>query len=276
MLISIGQGFGLNCGFQTVITLPCPAFYVTLALAHSASPAKIDAFDENGNIVAEAEMTAGGGVLETITLTAEKGMIQLVIHAPQNETVLQEICYSCSADGGDEPSSIRVRALMGSTPVDETVLLGSPGQIITAQLAFDTITAVEFSSGRAAVVDICFNLISRGALRGWQMLDDFPYPMCLPVAHSDYPCVSKPSTQPQAEDVAVDRVSYGDPDVWRGASFDDLHKQLEMLVENGPPPIGDPMALRETSVTGVPETPGPEAIPEMPHQRRAVLVGSDG
>lgn len=83
---------------------------------------------------------------------------------------------------------------------------------------------------------------------GWEILEKFRYPLCLPVAHPDYPCVSKPVDQAAAAALAVGRIQYGDPADWAPA-FEEIHETLEVLVENGPPPTGLTMADREYTVS---------------------------
>jgi hypothetical protein len=262
---------GVSMGFETHIRLPCPAASVSLSLGHSARGAKVEAIDEAGNVVDAAGMS---GNFDTLVLGGP-GIVALVVHAPQNEAFLFEICYVCIGEDGEE-SSIEVRALAGSVPVLTKTLSGLPGQVVTETLSLDSITGVEFSGGPAVVIDVCWVPVDQGVLRGWEIVPEFPYPLCLPTAQGDYPCLSKPATQTEAENRAVDRVRYGDPNVWRGTPFDELHDELERLVVGGPPPLGDPMADRSDSVAGVPLNPNGTKDPVMPEQYPLdlVLLGS--
>jgi hypothetical protein len=87
-------------------------------------------------------------------------------------------------------AKIVVTALSDNVPAKRVVLEGLSGQIVEETLEFSTISAVELSSGPAALIDLCYVPLSVN-LRGWEKLPAFPYPLCLPVANSDYPCTSK-------------------------------------------------------------------------------------
>lgn len=270
MIGSMGGRTGVSVGFRTHIRLPCPASLVSLSLGHSAAGVKVEAVDRAGNVVDAAGMD---GAFDTLVLRG-LGIVELVVHAPQNEAFLFQLCFVCLGTDG-EKSSIEVRALAGNVPAVTRTLSGLPGQVVTDTLSFDTITGVEFSGGPAVVIDICWRPVDQSVLRGWEIVPGFPYPLCLPVAQTDYPCVNKPATQANAEDVATDRVRYGDPNDWRGTPFDELHDQLEELVVGGPPPLGDPMAGRSSSVAGVPVNPGgPDPVMPEQYPLDLVLMGS--
>jgi hypothetical protein len=267
----IGGQRGLNVGFETHITLPCPASQVSITLLHAARPATVIAMDEHGTVVDETQMSRSS---ETLILRGQS-MITVVVRAPANEAILSQVCYSCTHEG--TAAEIEVSGRLGNTPVVRKFIRGQPGQVITERLSFDTITAIQFSSGNASVIDICATPLTWGISHGWEKVPNFPYPLCLPVAHADYPCVTKPTAQALAEEMAVERVRYGNPDDWRGTPFQELHDLLQLLVENGPPPAGEPMANRvKKDVPGIPIVPGATTNPVMPEQYPLdlILVGS--
>jgi len=114
--------------------------------------------------------------------------------------------------GFHAPTRVAVVALSGDTPVVQTSVEGAPGQMVTATLEFDAITAVELSAGPAALVDLCFVPVSQNARLGWQPVDNFPYPLCLPLTHPDYPCTQGINEDlSRARAVAKQRIWYGDP-----------------------------------------------------------------
>jgi hypothetical protein len=124
------------------------------------------------------------------------------------------------------------------------------------RIAADAFDEIEISGGRAALIELCVVPASRGLQQGWQPLEGFTYPLCLPVAHADYPCGGKPATSAAAETMALSRISYGVPGPWAGlAGFGALHDRLQRLVAGGPPPAGLPMHARFEKVAGSPAPP---------------------
>lgn len=250
--------YGLDCDHALNIDLPSVASTIELTLTHFSVPAIVTLLDRAGHKISETKMTAASGVPETIALTGT-GTVRAVVSAPKNEVLLHRICF-----GGQPQREVRVTALLGNIPVARHVVRGRPGEVVSAVLEFDAITAVHFSRGPATLLRICFIPVGQGATLGWEPVPGLRQPMCLPVAENDYPCPTKPATKSQAEDVAVARVLYGDrpPDppgeAWRGQPFEDLHGQLELLVDNGS--AGGPMYLRgQTNIAGVANTPDPNA-----------------
>ena len=173
---------------------------------------------------------------------------------------------------GREESEIEIRALVKGISVITKKIRGRLGQVTTTTLFFDMITAIEFSGGNAAVIDICVAPISlalQDEENRWKLVRDFPSPLSLPVAHTEYPCSTKPGTFTNAEEDAIRRIHYGEnPDRWRDDNFKDLHELLTELVVGGPPPNGQPMSERSAqNVPGVPVTDDGKRNPVMPHRR---------
>ena len=108
---------------------------------------------------------------------------------------------------------IEVFAMKGEVPVAQTMARGNAGDVVSVTLEFDVINAVRIGSGPAALIDLCFVLVSDEATKGWEPVPDFPYPMHLPVFHPDYPCTLGVNEDIEnARDLVRKRVLYGKPD----------------------------------------------------------------
>ena len=138
------------------------------------------------------------------------------------------------------------------------IVRGEPGQIAAASLSFDAISAIELTSGPAALVDLCYVPVSQNAGSGWTIVPGFPYPLCLPVTHPDYPSSgNQPVNEAAAQTLALSRVLYGPSTPFAGAPFKDLHEQLIELVVGGPGDV--PMASRRSpAIAGEPAPPDPD------------------
>ena len=218
---------GLDCRNELEIVLPSAATEVELSIAHFATRAVIEAYNEDGSKADVRRMEWGR---ETLRMRGE-AISRLLIKSPQKQTLLHLLVVDPPEDS--RPETV-VEALLGGIPVARTVLAGKPGEIKKATLEFDSISAVEFSSGAAVVIDLCFVPVAQDITHGWEPLPDFPYPLCLPVDHPDYPCKGPDGGPIDARKEVRERVLYGDPDRWLGEGFGDFQEQLEKLVEDGP------------------------------------------
>jgi hypothetical protein len=88
---SSGAFTGLDCGFQTEITLPSPTTRVELTLVHTAIAAQIEARNTDGSIADTATMSDTRNQDETLSLTGS-AIQRVVVTAPRNETLLLEFC----------------------------------------------------------------------------------------------------------------------------------------------------------------------------------------
>jgi hypothetical protein len=249
---------GLNCGFRLEITLPCAAHSVELTLSHFSSPGRVSGIDAAGNSVAVMSMQPQPRVPQTLQLKG-KGIVRVIVDAPQDETLLHKICFVCDEGRGSAKAEIKVEALAGGLVVADQTVHGQPSEVVKVTLSADSISGVEVSGGEAALVDLCFYFVSQDAKTGWDVVPDFKYPMCLPVRHTHYPCSPHPTNLPASEGLALARVLYGPQGVWAGSPFAELHKQLVDLVEDGP--AGLPMAQQNSLVAGTATPPDPEVDP---------------
>ncbi len=92
-MLTWGAITGLNANFETGITLANPASNVSITLVHFSSRATVVALDGGGVAVDSQTMVAAGGVVETLHLSGA-GIESLIVRAPQNETLILEICAS--------------------------------------------------------------------------------------------------------------------------------------------------------------------------------------
>jgi hypothetical protein len=122
--------------------------------------------------------------------------------------------------------------------VVEKKVKGIKNQIVKVILEFDAISAIKLSNGAAALVNLGFVPVSQDAELDWEPVPHFPYPMCLPVIHPDYPC-----TQGNNEDleaarlIANNRILYGKPSDYFTSPQPLLYQTGVISVENGSPII---------------------------------------
>jgi hypothetical protein len=88
----VGGFRGLDCGFETVITLPAPSTAVELTLVHFAEPAEVEAISVDGTSAARARMTAPRRQPEILRLTGA-ALGRVVIRAKLDETLLLAACF---------------------------------------------------------------------------------------------------------------------------------------------------------------------------------------
>lgn len=139
--------FGFDMGWSAEAELPCVSDTVVVVLDQSASPAKISGFDAAGNVVATAAAPDQNGLV-TVTL-AGTAMVRIRIDAPQDETVLVEICTVCVGKGKPDIQVTAIDANGGQSgpylPVDGTVTVSVPA-----------LRAVRVDgSGRICLVRVC-------------------------------------------------------------------------------------------------------------------------
>ena len=161
-------------------------------------------------------------------------------------------------------AKVRCRALAPEgVVVAEAELEGAQGDTGTVELRADRVAVVEIGPAPAVLFQLCVYPVGGAVQGGWKDLPKFSYPMCLPVAHPDYPCPSKPADPNAAEALGLGRISYGDPEVWKD-EFPSVHRTLEALVAGGP---SQPMYLRQEQV---PVVDPPDGAPE--HQVQQPLA----
>ena len=83
---------GLDCGFETIVSLPVPATAVEVTLVHFAVPAEVEAYDVDGTSAGVARMSAPQRQPESLRLTGA-ALGRIVIRAPSDETLLLAACF---------------------------------------------------------------------------------------------------------------------------------------------------------------------------------------
>lgn len=112
-----------------------------------------------------------------------------------------------------QETELQIAALQGRTPVAQAIARGAAGQIVPVTLEFDAISGIEFSSGSAVLIDLCFLPVSQDAKVGWGLVPNFPYPLCLPLTQADYPCsLGLDENLSNARELARQRIHYGETD----------------------------------------------------------------
>src|ERR1700730_2536972 len=262
---------GLFCGFGVDIQLPSAAEVVEITLTHAGTPASVEAFNSNGTNAGVQTMTTAARQPQTLKF-AGSAIQRLRVVAPEDETLLNELCFGAAARAGNQ---VTVSALLGTTVVAQTVLTGTAGQVVTGSLQFDAISAVQLSHGVAALVSLCYVPVTSDAASGWGVVPDFRSPLALPVLHPDYPPAKGAQINlAAAEAMALARILYGPAAAW-SPGFPDLHGELIALVIGGPGSTA--MADRTQGGTGTstpvdPTKPAPTM--KAHHPLDLVLLGS--
>ena len=167
------------------------------------------------------------------------------------------------------PQPFEITGFDGSVPMASTTISIAPGQTGVATVFADRMDSVRIEGGSGVLLDICFVLVEQDVGAGWQRLQGFSYPLCLPSAEVGYPCPGKPATRTQAEAVALSRIRYGPAAPWTPLHVSALCDVVDDLVANGPPPGGLAMADRSSSY---PDALGDPNAPIMPDQRPLDLL----
>lgn len=222
---------GLNCGNRATIELTAPSDVVLLMITRTPAmiPAGakffIEAFDSQNNKVASVQLKKLASQQETVELSA-KNISRIEIPWMLSTAYLHRVCSD--KINLEAEVELTVTAFSGTTPVHNATLAGLSGQIVSATIEAEDMTAVELSSGPGSLVDLCYVPVAQGATKAWEKLPEFSYPLGLPVTHKDYPCsVDDPQS------LVTERVRYPLPPGWDGTTFTELHDQLVKLVEGG-------------------------------------------
>ena len=76
------------------------------------------------------------GVPHVLQLSGQD-IVRVIVDAPQDETLLHEVCFRCGTGGGGADEEVTVKALHGGLVILETTAHGAPGQIVTVALDAD-------------------------------------------------------------------------------------------------------------------------------------------
>jgi hypothetical protein len=213
---------GLGCKFKLNITLPQPATFVEVTVMGAARrdrPAgtpTIEAFNQDGTRADRAAMRDPGNREPETFLLAGTAITRVVIDEQQPEgeqdddqdrVILNELIFGTAV-----VSEVRVTAFATATPVRSVAIRGYAGRVVSTEIDFEGISAVELSSAQAALIDLGIIPLEQDATAGWERLKDFTYPMRLPITHPDYPCTPQMSEDfARSRQLAAERIKYGSP-----------------------------------------------------------------
>ena len=111
---------GLNCGYRIMITLPNASSSVQLILSSSAGQGvRLIALNADGTTVVDRKEMEDNNRPQTVTLSGE-GILYVIVEAPNNETLLHEICYESITV---EPSAVMAVGVSAEGNSYGTVLL---------------------------------------------------------------------------------------------------------------------------------------------------------
>jgi hypothetical protein len=207
------EGGGLECSPQLVITLPAIASSVSLYIRRRRHdlPLVMRAYNHDGTVAFESPPTSSDWIRATLT---EGTITRIVIDAPG--IALLHTFEAVFAVPGVE---IPVVALRGQTILARTIVTGTAGEVVTAELAADGITAVTVGRGDAALIDLCYRLTGprivpkdaadEQAAGPWTFVPGFPYPMTLPMTHPAYPASQGPEALTVRRAADPFRIRYG-------------------------------------------------------------------
>lgn len=98
----------------------------------------------------------------------------------------------------------------------------------------DAINSIEFSGANVVVRNLSLTPVATLAdHQGWHLLPNFGAPHPLPSNAAAYPCPTKPGSFALASTMAEGRIHYGNAADRISDSFQDIHEQLDLLLQGG-------------------------------------------
>lgn len=201
---------------------------------------------------------------------AERNLANFYFNEPVNSVVM--------TIGFRVDTSVTIEYELFNNTIHTEILEGNANDILNSSFSFDAITSIKFSGADAAVIALCHSPVNQNILKGWEFIDGLKYPICLPVDHPNYPCPNKPNNANTAQNLAIDRVNYGDPNKWLDSDspgapthVERLYELLSNMVMQGP--AGTPMhSVSNQFVEDSEPNPGaPESL-RMPSQKPMNLI----
>lgn len=259
------QKIGLHVRRRVEIRLPCATARAEMLVTKMAGgpPATITAFRHDGSVAQQVEITTFG---ESTVAVAGDAITHIRIDA-YGEDLLHTLSFRCR---GKATQTILVRGFSYDQEVTQLDVTAEGSQIAATLLTAEALTAIEIEPGKAALIDLCYTPTRQPVPFGWEPVPGFQYPLCLPVAHRDYPCASKPANPDAARNLALSRVTYPSPPE-REQGFWKLHRELVYLVRGGP--AGGPMADRtHARLRARPHSPATQESPSVPDLKPLDLI----
>lgn len=218
----------------------------------------------NGKVPARL-ISDSSEVIQTYRLEGERLHDTLIVGKP--EAYLLSVCVELDDDR--QVAETTVKAYLDDIEVDEVLLTGRDGLVVSASLQADAIDRIRVAGNAASLVDLCWSSLFENAEKRWEPLAE--HPITLPVLHPDYPaCGNLPTDLPASLADALARVKYGSPNIWE-VPFVDIHEQCLNLVSGGPAvPMSDP--ARAIHFPAEPEPGDTSTPPEIPSQHPLQLL----
>jgi len=212
-------------------------------------------------------MPAAAGAVQVFQITGT-ALTHITIRA-KRDVALLDLCV----EGGrvSSYSEIEITGHWGQADVARNLAAGKPGDVVTLEVNADVMDRIRIRGGPAKLIEICYADIESGAGRGWLPLEKLVQPIALPVRAPAYPASGNRATDEAAALYdALDRISYGNPNIWKPA-FKELHEQCLNLVQGG---AGIAMAdpARAVSFAVTPEAGDTATPPKLRPQHPLQLV----
>lgn len=147
-ILALGNSIGLDAGFVLLVDLGSPCLQVAARLHSFAGvPVTVEAFNAAGQSVGSGATAAGSGTPETVTVDGGgDGIVQVVIQAPQDETLLLGLCCRYDVEAAGDPYN------PFGAPVDPILVVhaidmdkrGEPANYRSSLLPADSVSRVPF------------------------------------------------------------------------------------------------------------------------------------
>jgi hypothetical protein len=98
----LGPRSGVAVQHSTEVILPCLAHRVTVVILHQADTPVVQAYDVAGHLLQQEQVMAPQALVE---LNAN-GIARVRVTAPQQETIIHQLCYTCSHQAPAVPTAV--------------------------------------------------------------------------------------------------------------------------------------------------------------------------
>lgn len=155
-LVSSPEGTAFDCAFGLDISLPCEAERVVLTLVHSGTPARVTAIARDGSPVRSITMSVPSGTPERLVV-AGRGIVRVVVEAPNDETRLLELCYACPPTVTITGTDGRGGVVGGTGDGATTTVAPAGGRVLTVTGPALSTADVSGTAG-VCIAEVCVSL----------------------------------------------------------------------------------------------------------------------